>query len=98
MDDLISRQAVIDLLKKNTTRDIEEVVVTEKNIKLIMDMPKAFDVDAVVEAMEEWTAKYDCRYCKHYETGMESCGKDCTDSLIESLIDIVKAGGRNAFD
>lgn len=51
MDDLISRQAVIDLLKKSTSRDIEEVVVTEKNIKLIMDMPKAYDVDAVIEEL-----------------------------------------------
>lgn len=41
MADLIDRQAVIDLLKKSAERDIEEVVVTEKNIKLIMDMPKA---------------------------------------------------------
>ena len=93
MADLIDRQAVIDLLKKNVTRDIEDIIITNKHIKLIADMPKAYDVDAVVEAMEERTAKYDCRYCKHYETGMESCGKDCTDSLIESLIDIVKAGG-----
>jgi hypothetical protein len=53
MNDLISRQAVIDLLKKSASRDIEEVVVTEKNIKLIMDMPKAYDVDAVIEQLEE---------------------------------------------
>ena len=53
MADLIDRQAVIDLLKKSASRDIEEVVVTEKNIKLIMDMPKAFDVDAVIKQLEE---------------------------------------------
>lgn len=49
MNDLISRQAVIDLLKKSASRDIEEVVITEKNIKLIMDMPKAYDVEKVIE-------------------------------------------------
>ena len=52
MDDLISRQAVIDLLKKNTTRDIEEVVITEKHINLIKDMPKAYDVEKVVAELE----------------------------------------------
>ena len=53
MADLIDRQSVIDLLKKSASRDIEEVVVTEKNIKLIMDMPKAYDVEKVVAGLED---------------------------------------------
>ena len=53
MDDLISRQQVIDLLKKSASRDIEEVVITEKHINLIKDMPVAYDVDAVVAELEE---------------------------------------------
>lgn len=52
MSDLISRQAVIDLLKKNVSKDIEEVIVTDKNIKLIESMPCAYNVDAVVAEME----------------------------------------------
>lgn len=52
MSDLISRQAVIDLLKKNLSKDIEEVIVTDKNIKLIESMPTAYDVEKVVAELE----------------------------------------------
>jgi predicted component of type VI protein secretion system len=86
MADLIDRQAVIDLLKKNTTRDIEEVVVTEKNIKLIMDMPKAYDVDAVVGRIRRSSGN-----------GYRDIDGDWVPPMIETknAIDIVKAGGIN---
>lgn len=86
MADLIDRQAVIDLLKKNTTRDIEEVVVTEKNIKLIMDMPKAFDVDAVVEKLEEEKGKFEGIYTGYAEGLVDA---------YEHAISVVKEGGIN---
>ena len=83
MNDLISRQAVIDLLKKSASRDIEEVVVTEKNIKLIMDMPKAYDVDAVVEELKSLSnAEADYYYAN---------SNDVIDR--ETAIDIVRKGG-----
>ena len=53
MGDLISRKAVIELLKKNVTSDIEEVIVTDKNIKLIESMPTAYDMEKVVQQLEE---------------------------------------------
>ena len=53
MDDLISRQQVIDLLKKSADRDIEEVVITEKHINLIKDMPVAYSVEKVVAELEK---------------------------------------------
>ena len=87
MDDLISRQAVIDLLKKNTTRDIEEVVVTEKNIKLIMDMPKAYDVDAVLAELEK--ARKDALFWSDFEEDYFS-GKAYAYA---DSISIVKRGG-----
>lgn len=59
MADLIDRQAVIDLLKKSASRDIEEVVVTEKNIKLIMDMPIAYSVDKVIADLQDLKTKYE---------------------------------------
>ena len=94
MADLIDRQAVIDLLKKNTTRDIEEVVVTEKNIKLIMDMPKAYDVEHVLAELKEYATsricyRYtDCPYILDENISCENCGA-------MGAIDIVKAGGIN---
>ena len=94
MDDLISRQAVIDLLKKSASRDIEEVVVTEKNIKLIMDMPKAFDVDAVVKQLEE--AKM-IDFLTIGNTNDKICDFAYCEraNAIDKAIDIVKAGGIN---
>ena len=53
MDDLISRQSVIDLLKKSASRDIEEVVITDKHINLIKDMPCVYNVDAVLAELEK---------------------------------------------
>lgn len=92
MADLIDRQAVIDLLKKNTTRDIEEVVVTEKNIKLIMDMPKAYDVDAVVEQLEEVKM---IDFLTIANTNDKICDFAYCEraNAIDKAIDIVKAGG-----
>ena len=88
MDDLISRQAVIDLLKKSASRDIEEVVVTEKNIKLIMDVPKAYDVDAVIEQLKEES---------YFVIPRGKSASYCADTVIDigDAIDIVKAGGIN---
>lgn len=100
MDDLISRQAVIDLLKKNTTRDIEEVVVTEKNIKLIMDMPKAYDVDAVVAELEVEKERHDAdrSYWAEHEWKDRVIYNECDMSdkksnCFDLSIDIVKRGG-----
>ena len=96
MADLIDRQAVIELLKKNTTRDIEEVVVTEKNIKLIMDMPKAYDVDAVVEQLEEEReyayADFD-EYAYSYELDLTEEYDDYFHRGLERAIKLVKKGG-----
>lgn len=89
MNDLISRQAVIDLLKKSASRDIEEVVVTEKNIKLIMDMPKAYDVSKAVKQIQD---KY-CQKCRNI-LGKRDSEEYCKSVKceIDALCDIVKRG------
>lgn len=94
MADLIDRQAVIDLLKKSTSRDIEEVVVTEKNIKLIMNMPKAYDVENVVADLQALKTKYEKlqRVC---EDKFEANELHIRCLQIDKDIEIVKAGGIN---
>lgn len=93
MDDLISRQAVINLLKKSADRDIEEVVITEKHINLIKDMPKAFDVDAVVEELNTFSlnTEHHCNEMLRNNRCDEFC--DCDYCKIQKAISVVKAGG-----
>ena len=88
MADLIDRQAVIDLLKKSTSRDIEEVVITEKHINLIKDMPCAYDVEKVVAELEKIPI---------YEFGVTLLNTEEYVKLsdLKQAIDIVKAGGIN---
>ena len=90
MDDLISRQSVIDLLKKSASRDIEEVVVTEKNIKLIMDMPKAYDVEKVVAEIK----KKHCQKCRNI-LSVPNAEEYCKSQKcrIDDICNIVKRGG-----
>lgn len=88
MADLIDRQAVIDLLKNNTTRDIEDIIITNNHIKLIADMPKAYDVDAVVAEIAEKAQKY----CD--AVGCKNCYTDCEHYfLMQSIIASVVKGG-----
>jgi hypothetical protein len=92
MADLIDRQSVIDLLKKSASRDIEEVVVTEKNIKLIMDMPKAFDVEKVVAELEELISVN--REAKDGLFNRDDIARHIgAINAFDDAIDIVKRGG-----
>ena len=59
----------------------------------IMTQPTAYDVEKVVEEMEEHRANFDCRICKYNKTEGQVCLKDCTEALIDGLFDIVKRGG-----
>lgn len=92
MDDLISRQSVIDLLKKSASRDIEEVVITEKHIKLIKDMPVAYNVDAVVAELEALKVKYE-RQCSVCEDKFEANELHIRCLQIDKDIEIVRKGG-----
>ena len=53
----------------------------------------AYDTEKVVEQLEEHRANFDCRSCKHGKTEKQVCTKDCTDSLIDGLLEIVRRGG-----
>ncbi len=92
MQDLISRQAVIDLLKKSASRDIEEVVITDKHINLIKDMPCAYDVENVVAELESLKAKYARQYSV-CEDKFEANELHIRCLQIDKDIEIVRKGG-----
>lgn len=63
--------------------------------QVIDEQPTAFDVDKVIEQMEQRIANFDCRLCKYNFDDEEKpiCREDCSDVLIDSLLEIVKGGG-----
>ena len=87
MDDLISRQSVIDLLKKSASRDIEEVVITEKHINLIKDMPCAYSVEKVVAELEK-----NC-HIKYEQDDYGYCFDAGSYVYLSDAIGIVRKGG-----
>lgn len=60
---------------------------------LIDEQPTAFDADKVVEQIEYRRANFDCKLCKYNDDGKTICSEDCSDALIDGLIEIVKGGG-----
>lgn len=62
-------------------------------IDCVNNQPTVFDVDKVVEQIESRRAFFDCRSCKYRDTNDQMCDKDCSDALIDSLVEIVKGGG-----
>lgn len=89
MNDLISRQSVIDLLKKSASRDIEEVVITEKHINLIKDMPCAYDVEKVVAELEEAKMIYFLTYANTNDKLLDFAYCEVANA-IDKAIGIVK--------
>lgn len=53
----------------------------------------AFDVGKVVEQMEQREANFDCKSCKYNDGENTICSEDCSDALIDDLLEIVKGGG-----
>lgn len=88
MGDLISRKAVMELIE---SKCVDGVIGTEEEaligayglITNITDLPTAYDVEKVVERLEEQ---------------MNNCGKGAFDKCIrigyEQSIEIVKGGGQ----
>ena len=60
---------------------------------LIDEQPTSFDVDRVIEQIEYRRANFDCKLCKYNDDGKTICSEDCSDALIDGLIEIVKGGG-----
>lgn len=64
-------------------------------IDCINEQLTVFDVDKVIEQMEQRRANFDCKSCGYNTHDEEKpiCREDCSDVLIDSLLDIVKGGG-----
>ena len=57
------------------------------------EQPTAYDVDKVIEQIEYRRANFDCKLCKYNDDEKTICSEDCSDALIDGLIEIVKGGG-----
>lgn len=64
-------------------------------IDCINEQPTAFDADKVIEQIEYRRANFDCKLCKYNFDDEEKpiCREDCSDALIDDLLEIVKGGG-----
>lgn len=64
-------------------------------LEKIDEQPTAFDVDKVMEQIEHRRANFDCKLCKYNFDDEEKpiCREDCSDALIDDLLEIVKGGG-----
>lgn len=102
MSDLISRQMVMDYLRVQQAQVIMEKArkkaVTHEALKgmeasieafmnFINQIPTAYDVDKVVEQLEELTGEE----CTLHECGLRS--ERCKPCIAKKAIEIVKAGG-----
>lgn len=87
-----------DLLKKNCkcTGEFEDnfkCVSLSELVKVIDNQPTVFNADKVIEWIEHKIANFDCKSCRYGNVEGEMCNKDCSDALIDSLLEIVKGGG-----
>ena len=64
-------------------------------LEKIDEQPTAFDVDKVMEQIEHRRANFDCKLCKYNFDDEEKpiCREDCSDALIDDLLEIIKGGG-----
>lgn len=86
-DDFIKK---FNYAKANTE---EENIMCATVRRMIREESTAFDVDKVVEQIEYRRANFDCKLCKYNDDEKTICSEDCSDALIDGLIEIVKGGG-----
>ena len=76
------------------SEDVEDL------IKFINEQPTFSETEIlrkpferVVERLEERRSINDCRKCRHFTKNGDECNEDCTDALVDDLIEIVKEEG-----
>lgn len=78
---------------KNTKYEREENIGDIVALCDFDEQPTAYDVDKVIEQIEYRRANFDCKLCKYNDDEKTICSEDCSDALIDGLIEIVKGGG-----
>ena len=90
MSDLISRKKVISILEQLEEHSLSGKMDISNAIYLLEKQPTAYDIDNVVEELEENAS----RYTKKYTTPYGNNGyKDIKAININKAIEIVKQGG-----
>ena len=87
----VSQEKVSDT--KNTKYEREENIGEIVALCDFDEQPTAYDVDKVIEQIEYRRANFDCKLCKYNDDEKTICSEDCSDALIDGLIEIVKGGG-----
>ena len=92
-----------DLLKDNIIKCLKPLEPEEEmidvNVALLSVLMEidgqltVFDMDKVVEQIENRRANFDCKLCKYNDGENTICSEDCSDALIDDLLEIVKGGG-----
>ena len=88
-DDLISRKALINILKILKGVDKDWLLTINQIIDFIEDQPIAFDKEKVIEELYRYTAEE----CELHECGIRS--EYCNVCMAKKAIEIVEKGGLN---
>lgn len=90
MSDLISRSEVIAVLEQLEEHSLSGKMDISNAIYLLENQPTAYDIDKVIEELEEIRVKKTCN--------KEKCDTKelCRICVVDDAIEIVKAGGTDA--
>lgn len=86
-DDLISRKAMINILKRVDKDGLLTILTINQIIDFIEDQPTAFDKEKVIEELYRYTAEE----CELHECGIRS--EYCNVCISKKAIEIVEKGG-----
>ena len=104
MSDLISRSEVNDVIdelevytcgRPNTMKVEISVLQLQRFINKLKNIPTAYDIDNVIEELEEMIHPKQLYFCKYVRGGCKHLynnDKDCMECIVENAIEIVKQG------
>ena len=99
MSDLISRSKVISVLEQSEEHSLSGKMYISNAIYLLEKQPTAYDIDKVVEELEERTdflkecTKYGNKNAEQQDKSYSTMMMYEVADLVEDLIEIVKQGG-----